>query len=87
MLGFAPDGNYEDINLKLNQNDCVFIVTDGIIESRNPNGEQFGAKTMSSVIRNITPEENPMNKLKTEFQNFTGGNFEDDISLITIQAK
>jgi len=86
LLGFAPEGNYEDINITLNKNDCVFVVTDGIIESRNPQGEQFGAKKMSSVIKSISAADNPMNKLKEEFQLFTGGNFEDDISLITIKA-
>ena len=86
LLGFAPDGNYEDVNLRLNQNDCIFIVTDGIIESRNAEGEQFGAKKMSEVIKNISLLDNPMEKLKEEFQVYTGGNFEDDISLITIKA-
>ena len=86
LLGFAPEGNYEDININLNQNDCLFVVTDGIIESRNPQGEQFGAKKMSSVIKSISTTDNPMDKLKEQFQLFTSGNFEDDISLITIKA-
>ena len=86
LLGFSPDGGYEDINIKLNQNDCIFIVTDGIIESRNAEGEQFGSKKMSSVIKNMSLLDNPMEKLKEEFQLYTEGNFEDDISLITIKA-
>jgi len=86
LLGFAPDGNYEDITIKLEQNDYVFIFTDGIIESRNAEGEQFGTKKMSGVIKNMSSLDNPMEKLKKEFQLFTGGNYEDDISLITIKA-
>ncbi len=86
LLGFSPEGGYEDINITLNRNDCIFIVTDGIIESRNSEGEQFGAKRMSEVIKSISLSDNPMEKLKAEFREFTGGNFEDDISLITIKA-
>jgi len=86
LLGFAPDGNYEDVNLKLNKNDCIFILTDGIIESRNTEGKQFGSKKMIEVIKNISLLENPMERLKEELYNYTGGNFEDDISLITIKA-
>ncbi|MCH7973076.1 MAG: response regulator [Bacteroidetes bacterium] len=86
LLGFAPDGNYEDVNLSLNKNDYIFIFTDGIIESRNTEGEQFGSKKMSEVIKNMSLLDNPMKKLKEEFRNFTGGNYEDDISLITIKA-
>ncbi len=86
LLGFAPDGNYEDMHLSLNQNDCIFILTDGIIESRNQDGEQFGARKLSEVIKNISLQDNPLGILKKEFEVFTGGNFEDDISLITIKA-
>ena len=86
LLGFAPEGNYEDVNLSLNKNDYIFIFTDGIIESRNSKGEQFGSKKMSEVIKNISVLDNPMEKLKEEFQIFTEGNYEDDISLISIKA-
>ncbi len=85
LLGFSFDGGYEDVTIDLNSGDLVFLITDGISESRNPQGEQFGTEKLNKVISEINAGEDPLQKLQNEFTNFTGGNFEDDISLITIK--
>ena len=87
LLGFAADGNYEDISIEMEPGDCLFLVTDGIIETRNAEGEQFGAKKLDEVIKNIPKDGTPLEVLKKEFMNYTGSKFEDDISLITIKCK
>ena len=87
LLGFAEDGGYEDISVQMNENDCLFLVTDGIIETRNPAGEQFGKTKLEGVIKNISANENPLEVLKKEFISYTESKFEDDISLITVRAK
>ena len=87
LLGFAEDGSYEDITIEMKLNDCLFLVTDGIIETRNAEGEQFGTKKLDEVIKNISNDQNPLQVLRKEFIDFTGNKFEDDISLITITAK
>jgi sigma-B regulation protein RsbU (phosphoserine phosphatase) len=87
LLGFAEDGNYEDITIDMKPGDCLFLVTDGIIESRNPKGDQFGAKKLDEVLKNISSDDNPLETIKKEFINYTGSKFEDDISLITIKNK
>jgi len=70
----------------MGKNDCLFLVTDGIIETRGNNQEQFGTTKLNEVINNISPEDEPFKKLKDEFIEFTGSKFEDDISLITIKS-
>ena len=87
LLGFAEQGNYEDIILEMNQGDFLILVTDGIIESRNSNGVQFGLDRLKDVIANITPGDDPIEPIKKSFNNFTNEKFEDDISLIVIKAK
>ena len=87
LLGFTAEGNYKDVSFTLNSNDYVIMLTDGIIESRNSGGEQFGSKRLFEVIGQIKPEENPLEKIKEEFKKFTAENFEDDISVIVIKAK
>ncbi len=86
LLGFAADGNYENISVQMEKNDCLFLITDGIMETRNAAGEQFGAKKLNEVLKSISPEDDPFVKLKKEFIDFTGSKFEDDISLITIKS-
>jgi sigma-B regulation protein RsbU (phosphoserine phosphatase) len=85
LLGFAEDGNYEDITIEMRLGDCLFLVTDGIIETRNAGGEQFGAKRLDEVLKNISSGGNPLEIIKKEFINYTESKFEDDISLITIK--
>jgi len=86
LLGFAEDGNYEDSSIEMQKNDLVFIVTDGIIESRNSNNEQFGKEKLIQVINELDSKDNPIGRIKNSFEEFTSGKFEDDISLISIKA-
>ncbi|HKI79560.1 MAG TPA: response regulator [Ignavibacteriaceae bacterium] len=86
LLGFSSDGTYEDVSVQMNKNDCLFLITDGIIETRNSAGEQFGAEKLNEVLESISPEDNPFLKLKEEFISFTESKFEDDISLITLKS-
>ncbi|MGA8265580.1 MAG: response regulator [Ignavibacteriaceae bacterium] len=87
LLGFAANGNYDDISIEMKPGDCLFLVTDGIIETRNAEGEQFGARKLDEVIKNLSPDDDPLETIKKEFVNYTERKFEDDISLITIKCK
>ncbi len=86
LLGFAENGNYEDNSITLQQGDFILLVTDGIIESRNSAGEQFGKSRLDEVIKDIRAEDDPISVLKEAFGAYTENRFEDDISLIEIKA-
>lgn len=85
LLGFSLQGGYEDISLKLNPNDEIFLITDGITESRNSVGEQFSQSGLNKAI--LSNPELGLTRIKDEFINFTGGKYEDDVSIIYIKAK
>jgi phosphoserine phosphatase RsbU/P len=87
LLGFAAEGRYKDYHILLQEGDSVFIVTDGIIESRNKEGNQFGYERLSNLIKSIDDEKNIIEKIKKEMEDFTSGSYEDDVSLITITSK
>ncbi len=89
LLGFTSNGNYNDVTVQLEPNDLIFMITDGIMESRNIEGKQFGAVEFDNTLRNLNDSdlEAPINKIKEEFQNFTSNKFEDDISIISIRSK
>ncbi len=86
LLGFAAEGNYTDVTIPLFKNDSVFLLTDGIFESRNSTGEPFGSRRLAEVISQLDEKSDPIEKIKTEFSQFTNSKFEDDISLIVIKA-
>jgi phosphoserine phosphatase RsbU/P len=85
LLGFALDGEYEDSIFKLRKNDCVYLLTDGIIESRNEKGEQFGNANFEKLIQTMDAESNSIAAIQNEIKNFTNNNYEDDVSIIAIK--
>lgn len=87
LLGFSYEGLYEDTTIQLKENDSIFLITDGILESRNNSGEQYGKDRLLEFIKTIPKEADPLTAVKENFSAFTGSKFEDDISLITIKAK
>ncbi len=87
LIGFNKNAVYKDTNLTLNPGDIIVMMTDGIIESRNKNGKQFGESKLSEVLLSTEFDAAPMEKLKQEFIDFTNQTFEDDISLITIKVR
>lgn len=87
LLGFSKNGNYTDTLIKLKKDDILIIMTDGINESRNKEGKQFGEVKLDEVLKSDKLIANPMEFLKSEFVEFTNQSFEDDISLITIKVR
>ncbi len=87
LLGFSEDGEYEDTLIHINKNDSLLLTTDGIIETRNANDEQFGSKRLMEKIQSLTNGKDELEVIKEGITEFSGGNFEDDISLISITAK
>lgn len=87
LLGFTEDGKFEDILVNLKNGDSVFMVTDGIMESRNKEGEAFGAQKFNQILSETNSHEDDFNKIKLDFESFTAGQFEDDISMINIKVQ
>ncbi len=87
LLGFSEDGNYEDVNIDVKPNDYIFLITDGIIESRNEESKSpFGTEGIKRAVLN-SRDDNKLEAIFKEFRTFTKGNYEDDISLIVIRAE
>lgn len=86
LLGFAAQGNYEDVIIEMAKDNCIFLITDGIIESRNAEGEQFGSNRLKETIKKYFASKDPLNNIKKDFTEFTAGKYEDDISIISIKS-
>lgn len=86
LLGFNEDTEYEDIELDLNSNDVILIITDGILESRNAEGEQYGMERLKQKLTEVDPtKKGYFGELKKDFEEFTNSKFEDDVSLIGVR--
>ncbi len=87
LIGFNKNSHYSDTTLTLSAGDIVIMMTDGIIESRDKQGKQFGENRLNEIINQEEFNSDPMKILVDEFNQFTNQIFDDDVSLITIKVK
>ena len=85
LLGFSAEGEYEDIIINLEKGDILFLTTDGIIESRNADNQQFSSARLIEQM-SLSNHQSQFDHIIEDFKKFTGGHFEDDISLIGVEV-
>ncbi len=49
-IGIAPDQHYPSVRMSLNPGDCILLSTDGLIEAKNDEGEQFGWERIENCL-------------------------------------
>ncbi|GBD88846.1 heme response regulator HssR [bacterium BMS3Abin03] len=87
LLGFSRDSVYENLTLQLNSGDIIVLTTDGIIETRNKENQQYSLERLVKAVESISAEQDELNIIKQDFDKFTEMKYEDDISLITVRVK
>ncbi|MGH9535742.1 MAG: PP2C family protein-serine/threonine phosphatase, partial [Terriglobales bacterium] len=50
-LGMLPDQRYEEVELALAPGDVLALVSDGVTESFNAAGEEYGRQRLEAVLR------------------------------------
>jgi phosphoserine phosphatase RsbU/P len=86
LLGYNKEAVYEDTTLQMSYGDAAIMTTDGILECRDNNGNQFGVSKIIKVIQKDSFNDSPLEILKEDIHNFNQARFEDDVSVITISA-
>lgn len=57
-LGLFPESKYEEIEIELRPGDVVFFGSDGILESFNAGGEEFGPERLAATLMAAGPDGN-----------------------------
>ncbi len=86
LLGFKEKSDYQNLEFRLNSGESIYLITDGIPETRRTDGDFFGEGGLKDIISSLTPIDDPLEKIITEFTSATENKFEDDISIIAIRA-
>jgi sigma-B regulation protein RsbU (phosphoserine phosphatase) len=56
-LGLLPEIEYEILKLDLLPGDLLVFASDGIVESENPQHEEFGGERLSAILANVSSSE------------------------------
>lgn len=84
LLGFIEYSEYEDVTIKLDINDELAIFTDGVVEAKNENGEQFGHTRLNELFLNYQSD-SFLKSLKERLLQFTNMKLDDDTTALWIK--
>lgn len=84
LLGFTEDSEYQDVTIKLDINDELAIFTDGVVEAKNENGEQFGHTRLNELFLNYQGD-SFLKSLKERLLQFTNMKLDDDTTALWIK--
>lgn len=83
LIGFTAEAKYEDHELPLSKGDQIFMLTDGILESRDNEGIPIETHGFIDIIKE-EHKGDVLKNIESKVMELTDGNFEDDISVITV---
>jgi len=87
-LGFEEESSYREYSTEFKEGDSLILYTDGLMECRNPSGEEFGYSRLESLLlhRNKLSPTELKNLLFEKALEFIGSSssIEDDISIMVV---
>jgi len=92
LMETLQENNKNNTQFKLNQQDLLFLGTDGIVEAfknGNPKKEQYSEKRLHKLILKYatTPIENIKKKILEDLTQFTNNTFLDDVTFLLLKNK
>jgi serine phosphatase RsbU (regulator of sigma subunit) len=79
---WMSDYDYQEKEMPFARGDILAMITDGVTESVNSAGEQFGIERVESVLLQSHSAEDFISKLKSALSVYCGGKFTDDITAV-----
>jgi sigma-B regulation protein RsbU (phosphoserine phosphatase) len=89
VLGVFRDWNYEQNEIEFVSGDRILLFTDGVTEVRNSSGEEFGEQRLIELLkanRHLGARDLQTHVLRSVTE-FSGGEFQDDATLIAMSAE
>lgn len=84
-LGILPDTRYDEDSLELHANDAVVLFTDGVVESKNSQGEEFGFGRLAQLIAMTSQPGEILARVVDRVGQHVGGHTQyDDLTIVTL---
>lgn len=87
IVGVLPQSRWSAASMTLDAGDSLLLFSDGVVESRSPEGMEFGDESVERVAlrRTSACAETMATAIVNAVDHFTGGVREDDLTLMVIQ--
>ncbi len=88
VLGVFADWDYEQNEIPFAAGDRILLFTDGVTEVRNAEGEEFGEHRLIELLKSIRHmgAKELQARVNRTVAEFSGGEFQDDATLIAMSA-
>lgn len=86
--GYLFDSNIEESQINISPNDIILFYTDGVIEAKNPDSEEFGEGRLYEKVRQYKDDfaADIMRKIIQSINSFTGSaKPHDDLSMVLVK--
>lgn len=85
-IGLTRDAEFKSETVKISKGDVLLLYTDGLVESHNGSGEEFGEDRVAALVKENHHEsaETIVKKLREDGLNFAS-RFQDDMTLMAIK--
>ena len=90
LLGVSPDPELVMASFTLGSGDSLVLVTDGILEARDPNGTLFAEERLETALRSTagcTDAQRILDAVTDAVDAFTGGFTDDDQAVLVLVAE
>jgi len=87
-VGLFPDSQYQELDLQLESGDVLVFYSDGLVEARDANNEDFGLKRLAEVVQQNREKsaEEIVDAVNAQVEDFVGRTpFHDDRTLIVVK--
>jgi sigma-B regulation protein RsbU (phosphoserine phosphatase) len=88
VLGVVENWTYEEENVRLESGARLVMYTDGVTESHNPSGEEFGdGRLVDHILRSPLDDAAALTEgIVGAARQFSNGNFEDDLTVVAVSV-
>ena len=83
LLGFSMENKYVDQEIQLSKGDEIYMLTDGILETRDNDGIPLESHGFIDIIKE---KGNLLSNIKSKVIDITEEHLEDDVSIISIKV-
>jgi serine phosphatase RsbU (regulator of sigma subunit) len=89
LLGVFPDPILVNQQLELRPGDAVVLYTDGVIEARNEEGEEFGLERLAELLATCggRSAEGIARRIERSVLDHRGERTEDDVAIVVLRAE
>jgi serine phosphatase RsbU (regulator of sigma subunit) len=87
-VGLFPDGTYRTARFTLPPGGCIVLYTDGVVEARNPERQEFGAEGLEAAVPVVAASAAAVAEdILKRVLSHSGGHLDDDAAVLVLRRE